>query len=93
LAAIRRAVTGCTPGATSIKLRRMERDRNERQRGSAFGVFFFAALAAIILASHATSAAVFWGLAGLASLLGIAAVFCAVRIAVPLFHCHLDLPD
>jgi hypothetical protein len=71
----------------------MERDRNEKQRGSAFGVFFFAALPAIILAFNATPAAVFWGLAGLASLLGIAAVFCAVRIAVPLFQTHLDLLD
>jgi hypothetical protein len=86
-------MTGCTPSAASIKLRRMEIDRNEKQRGSAFGVFFFAALAAIILAFNATSAAVFWGFAGLASLLGIAAILSAVRIAAPLFQAHLDLPE
>ena len=40
LAAIRRVMTRCTPGAASTKLCRMERDRNEKQRGSAFGVFF-----------------------------------------------------
>jgi hypothetical protein len=46
-----------------------------------------------MLASHAPSALMFGGLAGLAILLGIAAIFCAVRIAVPLFQAHLDLPD
>jgi hypothetical protein len=71
----------------------MYRDRNEKLRGSAFGVFFFGALAATMLASHAPSALVSAGLAGLAILLGIAAIFCAVRIAVPLFKAHLDLPD
>jgi hypothetical protein len=71
----------------------MERDRNEKLRGSAFGVFFFAALAAIILAFHAPSALALAGLAGLAILLGIAAIFCAARIAVPLFDAHLDLLD
>jgi hypothetical protein len=45
------------------------------------------------VASHAPSALVLAGLAGLAILLGIAAIFCAVRIAVPLSQAHLDLPD
>jgi hypothetical protein len=63
----------------------------EKQRGSAFGVFFFAALAAIILAFHATSALAFWGLAGLAILLGVAAFFSAVSIAAPIRRAYLYL--
>jgi hypothetical protein len=63
----------------------------EKQRGSAFGVFFFAALAAVILAFHATSAPVFWGLAGLAILLGVAAFFSAVSIAAPIRRAYLYL--
>jgi hypothetical protein len=68
----------------------MEKDRKEKQRASAFGVFFFAALAAIILAFHATSAPVLRGLAGLTVLLGIAAFFSAMRIAAPILRAHLD---
>jgi hypothetical protein len=45
----------------------------------------------MILAFHATSALVSAALAGLAILLGIAAIFCAVSIAVPIFPAHLDL--
>ena len=62
----------------------------EKQRCSAFGVFFFAALAAIILAFHATSALAFWGLAGLAILLAVAAFFSAVSIAAPILRAYLD---
>ena len=62
----------------------------EKQRGSAFGVFFFAALAAIILAFHATSALAFWGLAGIAILLAVAAFFSAVSIAAPILRAYLD---
>jgi hypothetical protein len=69
----------------------MERDWKEKQRGSSFGVFFFAALTAIMLANHAPSALALAGLAGLAILLGIAAIFCAVRIAVPVLRARLDL--
>ena len=69
----------------------METDWKEKQRGSSFGVFFFAALAAIILASHAPSGLALAGLVGLAVLLGVAAIFCAVRVAVPVLRAHLDL--
>jgi dolichol kinase len=72
---------------------RMERHRNEKLHGGAFGFFFFAALATIILTFHAPSPVALAGLAGLAILLGVAAIFCAVRIAVPLFQARLDLQD
>ena len=67
----------------------MERHRNEKLRGGAFGFLFFAALATNILTFHAPSPLTLAGLAGLAILLAVAAFFSAVSIAAPILRAYL----